>query len=341
MTNIDLNQFSWPIAGHEKLTSFLQKSISSDSCSHAYLFTGQEQLGKKTVAINFIASLLCKGLPDSKVVPCRACSSCKKVFENNHQNVLVIERQFDEKAKKLKKNISVEQIRDLQASFSLKSFDQDPKIAIITEAEHLNTEAANSLLKTLEEPKGKVVIILIASNTSALPATIASRCQVLRFSSVAPDKIAKYLVSTGVDAKKARSLAILSAGLPGKAIDFLNNREFYDEYQEKVKQFTDLLTAGETERLMTVSKISAQFSGDELRSVLNIWQAILRDLVLMKLENNILVRHAVMLNGIDNYLSRRSIAYFLKVISAVKEAQKYLASSVNPKLALEQIIITL
>lgn len=184
------------IIGHKNITSFLEKSVKNGEISHAYLFYGPSHLGKKAVASHFAEVIL--GRPIA-----------------NHPDVYLVGRERDEKESKLAKNISIEQIRELERKLSLSSFLNSYKIGIIEEAETMSEEAANSLLKTLEEPTPKTVIILLSTSTSALPATIVSRCQTLKFLPVAKEKIYDHLLNLGAGRDEARDLSGISFGKPG------------------------------------------------------------------------------------------------------------------------------
>jgi len=177
------------IIGHKNIVSFLEKSLKNKQIAHAYLFYGPKHLGKKTIAENFAEMLL--GQP---IV--------------NHPAIYFVKRERKEKENKMAQNISIEQIRELERKLSLSSFLNSYKIGIIEEAETMSIEAANSLLKTLEEPTPKTVIILLASNISVLPATIVSRCQVLKFLPVAKEKIYNHLLSLGASRDEALNLTI-------------------------------------------------------------------------------------------------------------------------------------
>ncbi len=153
------------IIGHQHIINYLKKSIEKNRISHAYLFTGPEQAEKKKMALWFAEFLGCKK-PDITEI---------SVSEN-------------------KKEISIEQIRELRRYLSLSPHSSPYKIAIIEEAENMNSESVNALLKTLEEPKGKTILILISNISSALPDTIISRCEEIKFRTGSLDKLSKDFI---------------------------------------------------------------------------------------------------------------------------------------------------
>lgn len=172
--------------GQEHILNYLKKSVENNRISHAYLFEGAEHLGKKTVALWFAKILECQG--ESIEKPCNKCRSCQDIEKNRHPDVKIISVTDG------KKEISIEQIRELRRYLSLFPHSSSYKIAIIDSAETMDDEAANALLKTLEEPRGNAVLILIASIVSALPETILSRCEEIKFRTSSLDKISKDLI---------------------------------------------------------------------------------------------------------------------------------------------------
>ena len=153
------------IIGHQHILNYLKNSIESKRISHAYLFEGSEHLGKKTVALWFAKLLGCES-PDITEITIRED----------------------------KKEISIEQIRELRRYLSLSPHSSPYKIAIIDSAEKMTDEAANALLKTLEEPRGNAILILISSVPSSLPETILSRCENIKFRGGSLDKISNDFI---------------------------------------------------------------------------------------------------------------------------------------------------
>ena len=138
---------NWNIIGHNKITSFLETGIKNDKLSHAYLFHGPKSIGKKTLTKQFILNLLCHTEnPEKPEIPCLNCDSCRQTQKNANPDVIWIKKEAD------KKNITVEQIRELEGKLSIHSFFKSYKIAVIENAEDMNLASANALLKTLEEP---------------------------------------------------------------------------------------------------------------------------------------------------------------------------------------------
>lgn len=340
MSETVINKFKWPIIGHSNIVDYLQNSLESLGVSHAYLFVGQDGVGKKITADYFASSLVCRELEQSakKNVPCGACECCKQVSNHTHPDIFWVKRELNEKTDKLKKNISIEQVRQLQGQLSMGSFMNTYKVAIITEAEKLSLEAANALLKTLEEPTQKTVLILLASNLTSLPKTIGSRCQVLRFLPVSSQEIYQHLVARKIDKKKAKTLAAISYGRPGLALNFAANKEDYQSYLEDVRQFNLLVKSATIEKFKILGGL-AKLDNDSLKRVLNIWLKIMRDSLLLKNNSGAYISHINFEADIENLSSQENPKLF-KMISEVEKAKKYIDENVNTRLILENLALT-
>src|SRR3989344_3608250 len=197
------------IIGHEAAISCLGRMLEDGTLAHAYLFVGQPRVGKRAVALALLNALFS--------VPGHIGS---------HPDIVMIRRETDEKTGKEKTAVSVEQVRDACERLSMTSLSGGRKALFIEEADRLNAAAGNALLKTLEEPRGDAIIILRANSVDAVPATIASRCQIVRFHPVPPATIAEAFVKRGVDREEAASLAQASFGAPGAALSLLTDGEY-------------------------------------------------------------------------------------------------------------------
>ena len=166
----------WQTSGQDRLIGFLKDSIGRGSLAHAYLFVGPPQVGKITLAIDLARALNCP----SAESPCGTCRTCQRIGEGKHPDVVIINKNTGRDAKDRKKSteISIDTIRDfLQKSSNLPPYEGKFKIYIIDDADLMSVEAANCLLKTLEEPPPHVVIILLTSEEKLLLPTVVSRCQ--------------------------------------------------------------------------------------------------------------------------------------------------------------------
>jgi DNA polymerase-3 subunit delta' len=227
------------IAGHSGVISTIRRILGSGRIAHAYLFSGPEGVGKKKVATAFIEALFC-----GKAEGCGECISCRKIASGNHPDMHLLEPdgQF----------IKVDQVRALQKDLAYKPYEASRKACIIDGADRFNPSSGNSLLKTLEEPPGNALMILLASNIDAVLPTIRSRCQQISFSGVPADEIAGFLESAGIDPDSARVAASLSGGSIARALS-LCSEEIMAERADLITRacnlsgnsMTDLFSFGE------------------------------------------------------------------------------------------------
>ncbi|MDX9872471.1 MAG: DNA polymerase III subunit delta' [Clostridia bacterium] len=190
------------IIGQEKAVGLLQKALATGRIAHSYIFCGPSGVGKNRTAQVFARSLNCTDPRDGAA--CGICSACQKALAGNHPDILCIVP--DGTA------IKIGQIREVQEKASFKHYEGAYKVIILDEADKLTAEAANSLLKILEEPPVQTVFILLAEELSRLPVTVASRCQVIPFKLLEKDALERILTSQGISVDFPLGLAGGSAG---------------------------------------------------------------------------------------------------------------------------------
>jgi DNA polymerase-3 subunit delta' len=202
-------KYTWPSIGNDKAIEFLNRSLESDKIAQTYVFIGPEELGKSTIALAFAKNL-------------------QGSYDGFNSDLYILTPEAG------KKNIGIEQVREFIKMLNLSSFMNSYKIGLIKEADLLSEEAKSALLKTLEEPKDKVIIILLVNTEESLPATILSRSQKLYFYPVPAATIYDYLISNyGTNRSLAKELANLALGRPLKAIRYLENPDVYKSYLEE------------------------------------------------------------------------------------------------------------
>ncbi|PIR13654.1 hypothetical protein COV49_01435 [Candidatus Falkowbacteria bacterium CG11_big_fil_rev_8_21_14_0_20_39_10] len=339
---------NWPLVGNRHIIDFLSKSIANKKVSQAYIFLGPDNLGKTTVANYFAKTLLCHRV--EAAIACGQCDSCrqfgqadredeKNLSANKHRDFYLIKREPD------KKNISIEQVREFIRGLSLSSFLNSYKIGVIKNAESLSQEAANALLKTLEEPKEKVVVILIAADLDAIPLTIASRSQILNFYPVKTDIIYDFLIDKhGSSRSEAKNLSRLALGRPALAVKFLKDKEFKKNYISRAQIFLDFFSQDINERLAKINEImGAGKDGQEsVRTALKAvecWRGLGRDLLLSYFGNDDLTQYEIFRQNFSLLKDKIQPARILKIIEILKEAQEQITANVNPKLALENVAV--
>ncbi|MDD2584537.1 MAG: hypothetical protein PHE99_06325 [Bacteroidales bacterium] len=320
------NKYQWPKIGNDKAIAFLTSVLDNKKPASSYIFCGPGNLGKSTIALSFARNL-------------------QGNIEGMNSDLHILERGTEEKT------ISIESLRDFIKMLSLGSFLNSYKIGIIKEASYLSDEAKSALLKTLEEPRGKTIIILLVEDIADLPATIISRSQVLYFQAVSSDIVYDYLIDNyGTSRSQAKDLANLCLGKPLEAISYLENPDRYREYVARADLCLDIyINRSSAKRLEILDELfkdktwskEARESAELLISIL---EGLARDLLLLSLAQSNLMQHLVLADKLtslkesfnsDNEAAKKALSC-LKVLAKGRE---YLQNSVNPRLVLEQIVI--
>jgi len=319
--------FNWNLIGHNKQVEYLQKQIISGKINHAYLFYGIANLGKKQAANDFISSIICL---DNNNKPCGKCRHCKILKKRIYTDIIKIDP--------LKNNISIQQIRELRKSFSIKTWNKNWQITIINQAQTITIQAANALLKILEEPAAHKIIILIADDISNLPRTIISRCQLIKFNAVPKKIILNFLKDEIADTEKQNLIAELSSGCPEIAKKYINDKkinDFNQINQKVVDLYCEKRISTKLEKLDSLFKSDSQIK-QFIENSIFIW----RDVYLVK--NNLedlLINKSLMnkLNILAGKFSYQKIDFLINNFHQLKNNPFHM----NTKLFISNIIINL
>jgi len=332
----------WQVVGQSRVVSLLQRSLEKGVLAHAYLFIGPPHVGKMTLALNLAQALNCEGADK----PCGQCLSCQKIAQNKYADVQIIGLDYTSEADEVKTRteIGIDQIRQVQHSASLPPFEGKYKIFIIDGAELLSIEAANCLLKTLEEPVGRVVFLLLTTSPGLLPDTVVSRCQQLELLPLSSDEVENALTSQwGIEPQKAKLLSRLCHGCLGWALSAALGDEMLKQYCERRDNLLDIINAGYEERFTYVAQLAAQFSQRRgfVQEVLNIWLDFWRDLLLIKAD----FAEAITNVDIEKTLTDLAIGFSLAEIRAfirgIQAAKQQLKQNANPRLVLEVLMLNM
>jgi len=332
----------WQVIGQTRAVSLLQRSLEIDSMAHAYLFVGPAHVGKMTLALNLAQALNCEAAEP----PCGECASCQKVVSAKHADVQIIglSQDGDSAEAKPRAEISIDRIRQLQHSASLPPFEGRYKVFIIDGAELLSVEAANCLLKTLEEPVGKVIFILLTTNERLLPATVISRCQRVELLPLAVTEVEAALDrSWGIEPEKARLLAGLSCGCLGWAVSAALDDSLLQQRAELLAELLDVIGGDCERRFAYAAQMATRFSQDRglVQERLDLWLDWWRDLLLVKVGCSDTINNVDRLATLIEMAGGYNLAQIKAFINSIQAAREQLGQNVNSQLALEVLMLSI
>jgi DNA polymerase-3 subunit delta' len=326
----------WNVIERADVVSKLQSGLRAGRLPNAYLLVGPAHIGKMTLAINLSQALNCNAIEK----PCGECVSCRKIAAGKHADVQVIGLVSTGK-EKLSKEISIDQVRDMQHSANLPPFEGCFKVFIIDGAELLSNEASNCLLKALEEPVENVLFILLTANERRLLPTVISRCQRLELLPLPPASIEKKLLDRGIEADRARLFSRLAHGCPGWAISASDSDFIVDERAEKMETLQSIMRSGMEERFAYAAQLAAQFSRDRqsVQDELALWLDWWHDLLLIKLGSPKSITNIDFAATLIETAAKYDLIKIRTFISHIQEAALQLNMNASPRLVLEVLML--
>ena len=332
----------WQVVGQDRAVSLLKRSLERQVVAHAYLFVGPAHVGKMTLALNLAQALNCEAAEP----PCVECLSCQKIASAKHADVQVIGLTTDGNSTEAKPRaeISIDQIRQMQHSASLPPFEGKYKVFIINGAEQLSNEAANCLLKTLEEPVGKVIFILLATNDQFLPATVISRCQRLELSPPAVTEVEAALTSRwDIESQRAKLLARLSHGRLGWALSATLDDSLLQQRTDRMQRLLDITNADYEERFSYAAELAAQFNQrrGSIQEVLALWLDWWRDLLLIKVGCNEAITNVDLEATLIDSARGYKLAQIKAFINSLQAVGQQLRQNANPQLVVEVLMLSI
>lgn len=321
-------KFKWKLIGNERVVEFLDKSLINNNIANFYIFSGCNGLGKFTLAKNFIQNVFLNDKPELEQLD---------NFLETNSDFFVVEREDG------KKNISIDQIRKMIERFKSSSFLNSYRVAIIKNAESLNENSANALLKLLEDVNKKIVIILTVNDIDNLPKTIISRGQVVNFSLVRDDLIYQGLINDfGASPSLAKNLARLSLGRPAMALKFLQAESYYQDYQSIVFDFLNFFNANFSQRIKIIDEIVGKNDILNNFNILEIWQSVIRDLFFINYGQYDLIKNEFAVSQFKDIQTKNLSLLELRDKSLIiNKGSEYLSSNINFKSVLEYVAVNI
>lgn len=320
------------IIGQEHIIEYFRNAISMDKVSHAYILNGPDKSGKMLLAEAFAAALQCEKQQEE---PCMECRSCKQAVGRNHPDIIYVTHEKPN-------TLSVEDIRtQLNEDIVLKPYSSSYKIYIVDEAEKMNVQAQNALLKTIEEPPAYAVILLLTTNADGFLPTILSRCVRLDLKPVNDEKIRSFLMKEkGVPDYQADICVAFAQGNVGKAILLAGSENFSEMKKSAVQLMKRLRDIDLYELSQAVKQITEyKLEINDYFDLMMIWY---RDVLLYKATadvNRLIFQDEVY--SIKKEASHSSYEGIEQILESLKKAKARIRANVNFELVIELLLLTI
>lgn len=324
------------IIGHEHPIAALRASVANGRLAHAYLFHGEASIGKRLTAVRFTQALNCERAPNrGDLDACGSCRSCRQIMAQTHPDFFIIEPDPEQATPQIK----IEQVREIEHQVMYRPLIGARKICLIDEADRMTIGAANALLKTLEEPPDHSLFLLITSRPAALPATIRSRCQALRFTTPARTQVeAALILQRAMPPAEARFLAMVSEGRIGEALTL-----DVKDLRARQKELLDLVQPQSLQSTTAIlSSAEAIAKADRAQDVLGWLARWIRDLVLIQVAGDrdqlFYFEH---LATLEAYACQANTDGLLDLLKDIETTEQAATRHLNLHMALETILLRL
>jgi DNA polymerase III subunit delta' len=329
--------------GSKAAIAALSRAIENGP-AHAYLFTGQEGLGKGMVALEFAAALNCA----AETRPCRECRSCRDALSLRHPDVEVIQPggicdDSEHRDHSESRDLRICQVRRLERVLALAPYVGAWRVAILEQADSLTIEAANAFLKTLEEPPPNTVLLLLSDREEELPETILSRCRRISFATADRETVCRALIERGAARADADRIAALAAGRIGWAIRALQDETLLSRRDRYLDEAVSVAHGSRSERFTWASRAADRDLSirKDYGNQLDTWQTWWRDVLAVQAGGAQRVVNADRRATVEEeskLYTAPEIVSFLKALAVVRG---HLDQNVDPQLALENLMLDL
>ncbi len=320
----DLDRF----LGNARVVEILRRAVELDRLPHALIFAGPSGVGKRTLALLLAQLLNCES--SSGKLACGKCAGCRKIAQGSHPDIRLVEPDGA--------FIKIEQVRSMIGEIAYQPFEAKYRVVILDPAEQLKVEAANCMLKTLEEPPSRTIIILVTSNPYMLLTTIQSRSRLLQFAGISQGSIETYLVQqAGWNAGDAHLAAALSRGSLGNALAF-DSGSYLPVRAQALSFVTLLLSRGS---FAEASRLAASTVKD--KEAFPIWVeavfTILQDLFYAKTAPERIGQRDI-LADLTAIAGRTHTSAVASAVRAFDKLRRGLRQNVNRQIALEALFLS-
>lgn len=316
------------IKGQRRAIRILQNEVAAGSISGAYLFMGPDGVGKNLTALNFAKVLNCK---EGKIDSCDRCSSCRKIDRLSHPDLRTIEAKEG--------SIKIEQIRTLRREAAYSLYEGKKKVWIVRDADKFTQEAANSLLKILEEPPPRVVIILISQTQEKLLPTILSRCETIPFSPLSSSQIREILKRfLPPGSPKAHLIEKLARGRVGEALLLAQDKDILNLREKVLANLEENLNL---EQIFQLAQSWKNLPPHQVERILDMIVFWFRDLLILKQGGDEWVINHDRMDRLKEQRDRYSSSGLTKAIETVETTKRHLTYRLSAALALEDMWLRL
>lgn len=323
---------NWNLVGHEWAVDMLKKHVINGTTRHAYLFAGPPGLGRRTLALRFAQALNCQ-TPLEAGMPCGACRDCKQIEAMQHADLTVVQAEVEGGT------LKVDQIREARRTLTFKPYQSKYRVAIFLRFQEANDNAANALLKTLEEAPSYAVLILTADNPEQLLPTIVSRCEVLRLRALRVGDVSRELELRGLETGRAKLIAHISGGRFGYARHLIESEALLEKREERLNDLQSLIAASRVEKFAYADKLARD--KDSMRQVILIWLSYWRDVMLRTAQAETPLVNMDRNVEIEDLAGRLDLSAARGVVSQLENTLQKMERNVNSRLLAEVLLLDL
>ncbi len=312
---------------HEKVKTMLINGLRRQRISHAYIFSGPAGTGKLKTALALAQSLFCSERKDGA---CGQCADCRKMEHGNHERLYRIAPEGTA--------IKIEQIRDLQRAFAYRHDPSQKHVYIIEQAEKMTPQAANSLLKFLEEPSPGITGILLTENGQALLPTLRSRSQWIEFAPLPPDETEQALIAAGIFRPLARLAAQLRAGAEG-ARELAETDGFAEMRSVVIQLMKECIHSPHVALVTAQQKLFRGDRAGQLEWFLDMWTLMIKDMIYVHCGKEEELVFCDQTEWIRSVARKKSLSHWIRCLDLCIETRNRLRLHVQPQLALERLML--
>ena len=323
---------NWNLIGHEWAVDMLKKHVVNGTTRHAYLFAGPPGLGRRTLALRFAQALNCQ-TPLDAGIPCGQCRDCKQIEAMQHADLTVVQAESEGGT------LKVDQIREARRMLTFKPYQSKYRVAIFLRFQEANDNAANALLKTLEEAPSYAVLILTADNPEQLLPTIVSRCEVLRLRPLPIEDVRRDLENRGLETDRANLIAHISGGRPGYARQLLESESLLEKREDRLNDLQNLIAASRVEKFAYADKLARD--KDSMRQAILIWLSYWRDVMLRTAQAETPLVNMDRNVEIEDLAGRLDLSAARGVVSGLEDVLEKMERNVNSRLLAEVMLLDL